>query len=495
MDLTLPNPQAPRSGPLPCSRLHSLDLSRAAAMLWAVQEFSHARLGDARRSQRLVRIAARVAEHPSGLLTEVFADHEDERAAAYDFLENPAVHPDDLAWAHQRATAQRCAGAPFVFVPVDGSSLSFSDPEGHKGLGFIGSRKAGARGLKVMTAIAVSADGVPLGVLGQAWWLRQGRAKVPHAKRTVEQKETRYWIEVPAQAQRALQAEAPGVEPWFQYDREGDSWPVLLDALAQSPSRYMTVRANRDRCLVLDPEGQDDTQPGGKLRPALGAMPVEATYALDVVGGPRRQARTAHMTLRFREVTLQLRNQWTNSRYPALFSAVLAQEEGTTPPGEQPLEWLLLTTYPVETVQDACLVLFGYAQRWRIEEFHAALKTRGCGVEDSQLQDEANLRRWATILSAVAMRLVRLTYLGRQQPQLPASVELSKAERHAVILARDLPIEADQLTLHQAIMELARLGGYTGKSSGGPPGFKVLARGLKEIRTLAVVLARGFHGA
>jgi hypothetical protein len=464
-------------------------------MAWAEQEFAHARLGDSRRDRRLVCIAARAAEHPNGVITEVFANQEAERAAAYDFFENPAVHAEDIAWAHHRATARRCAGASFVFVPVDGSSLSFSDPEGHKGLGFIGSRKAGARGLKVMTAIAVSFEGVPLGVLGQAWWLRGARAQVPHAKRTVDQKETRYWLEVPAQAQQALHAEAPGVEPWFQYDREGDSWPVLLEALAQSPARYTTVRASRDRCLVEDPEGQDDTQPGGKLRPALLQMPVEATYALDVVGGPRRKTRTAHMTLRFRELTLQLRHQWTNARFSAPFFAVLAREEGTTPPGEKPLEWLLLTTYPVETVEDACLVLFGYAQRWRIEEFHAALKDRGCAVEQSQLRDEASLRRWATILSAVAMRLVRLTYLGRRHPQQPASVELSKAERQALILASDLAITADQLTIGQAVTELAKLGGYTGKSSGGPPGFKVLARGLEQIRTLALVVARGFRGS
>lgn len=495
MGLIVPGRRAPPPLPLPRSRVRRLALIDYAAMFWAEQEFSHAQLGDARRTRRLVRIAARAAEHPGSLVTEVFAGQEAERAAAYDFIENPAVHPDAIAWAHHRATAQRCVGQPFVFVPVDGSSLSFPDPEGHKGLGFIGSHKAGGRGLKVMSAVAVSLDGVPLGVLSQAFWLRRDKAKVPHSKRPVDQKETRYWLDVPAQAQRALQAEAPGVEPWFQYDREGDSWPVLLEALEQSPSRYTTVRANRDRCLVNDPEGQDDTQPGGKLRPALVETAVEATYELQVVGGPQRKARTANMTLRFREVTLQLRNQWTNRRFSAPFFAVLAREEGTTPPGEKPLEWLLLTTYPVETVEDACLVLFGYAQRWRIEEFHAALKQRGCAVEDSELHDESNLRRWATILSAVAMRLVRLTYLGRHRPQQPASLELSEAERRAIILARHLPISADQLTIGQAVLELAKLGGYTGKSSGGPPGFKVLARGLEEIRTLALVLARGFRGS
>src|SRR5262249_11921981 len=138
MDRPLPGQQAPPSLPLPCSRLRSLDLSRGAAVMWAEQEFSHARLGDVRRTQRVVRLAARAPGIPRGVPTEASAAHEEGRAAAYDLLETPAVHPDDLAWAQQCATAQRCAGSPFVFVPVDGSSLHFSDPDGHKGLGFIG---------------------------------------------------------------------------------------------------------------------------------------------------------------------------------------------------------------------------------------------------------------------------------------------------------------------------------------------------------------------
>jgi hypothetical protein len=341
-----------------------------------------------------------------------------------------------------------------------------------------------------MTVIAVSPEGNPLGLVGQAWWLRLDKAKIPSAKRKVQDKETRYWLEVSEQAAEALRAEAEGVEPWFQYDREGDSWPVILEAIEKSLSRYTTVRANRDRCLALDPEGEDDTKPGGKLRAALERKQPEAVYMLDVPGGSKRKARKARMVLRFGEVTLKLRNQWTNSTYEAPLFAVWATEEGTTPPGEKPLDWLLLTTYPVDSVEDACLVLFGYSQRWRIEEYHAALKDRGCAVEDSQLQDEANLRKWATVLSAVAMRLLRLTYLGRKHPTSPASVELSPAECQAVVLACELKTPAERLTIGQAVLALANLGGYVGRNSGGPPGFMVLRRGLQEIRTLVRVLER-----
>jgi hypothetical protein len=440
--------------------------------------------------QRLVQIAGQAAQHPAGTVTEVFAPHPREREAAYDFLENPAISADAIAEAHQRCTARRCVGLPFVFVPVDGSSLQFPDGKNTKGLGFIGSYKAGARGLKVLTAIAVSPDGVPLGVLGQAWWLRKTKVKTPHAQRDVKDKETRYWLEVPQQAQQVLASGAPGVEPWFQYDREGDSWPVLLEAFEQQLSRYTTVRARTDRCLASDPDGEDETKPGGKLQQSLLSEPPKAFYELEVPAGYKRTARTVHMTLRFREVTLKLRNQRTERVHEVVVWAVWAREEGTTPPGEAPVDWLLLTTYPVDSAHDACLVLFGYAQRWRIEEYHAALKDRGCAVEDSQLRNEANLRKWATVLGAVAMRLLRLTYLSRKHPKKPASAELSLAERQALVLACELTTPAAQLTIGEAVQALASLGGYVRSRSGGPPGFKVLRRGLQQIRVLAQVLAR-----
>jgi hypothetical protein len=441
-----------------------MDLSCRALTVWAREEFAHARLGDRRRTERLVRIAECVAQHPAGTVTEVFASRRKDREAAYDFLENEAISAEAIASAHHRATAKRCQGLPFVFVPVDGSSLQFEDDEGKKGLGSIGTHKAGARGLKVMSAIAVSPEGVPLGVLGQAWWLRKGKASVPHVKRKVNDKETRYWLEVPAQAQEALSTEAPGVEPWFQCDREADSWPVLLEAFQQSSSRYTTIRANRDRCLALDPEGQDDTRPGGKLQHALLSEPIEAVYTIEVRGGPKRKARKARMVLRFQEVTLKLRDQWTNRGYETPVFAVWAREEGTTPLGEKPLDWLLLTTYVVDSVEDACLVLFGYTQRWRIEDYHAALKDRGCAVEDSQLRSEAALRKWATTLSAVAMRLLRLTYLGRKHPTQPASVELSRAECQALVEACELTTTAERLSIGEAVQALASLGGYVGLS-------------------------------
>ena len=69
-----------------------------------------------------------------------------------------------------------------------------------------------------------------------------------------------------------------------------------------------------------------------------------------------------------------------------------------------------------------------YSLRWRIEEFHKALKSGACRVEETQLGDLEHIERWVVLHTPVAMRLLRLTYLARHAPELPATVERSRAE-------------------------------------------------------------------
>jgi hypothetical protein len=149
--------------------------------------------------------------------------------------------------------------------------------------------------------------------------------------------------------------------------------------------------------------------------------------------------------------------------------------------------------FPVDDAIAAQQVVHGYATRWRIEEFHRIWKTGGCNVEDTQMRELEHIVRWATLHASVAMRLLRLTYLARTAAQQPATVELSRHEIDAVILSRK-PKGArrgDTPTIGVIVAWIADEGGYTGKSSGGPPGAVVIARGLERIQVIAKVLADG----
>src|SRR5262249_35413397 len=123
-------------------------------------------------------------------------------------------------------------------------------------------------------------------------------------------------------------------------------------------------------------------------------------------------------------------------RHPLPLQVVWAREVGTTPHGEKPLNWRLLTNHPVDTLAQAQLVIDQYAKRWRIEEVHKTWKSGGCGIESSQLHTEAAVRKWSTLLFTVAVRVERIKYLARTCPDEPASVELSSAEIRALILLK-----------------------------------------------------------
>lgn len=428
----------------------------------------------------MVAVAAAAAARPAGRITQVL-DAPAERTAAFRLVENDAADAGAIARAAHGACARRCAGHAFVFVPVDGSSLNLTDLARSKDLGVVGARSIGARGLQVMSAIAVLPDGTPAGICGQLWWARKGRARrKARDRRAVRSKETQYWLDTMQRVRDVFAEHAPAVRPWFQLDRGGDAWPVLLDGL--HPDQLFTVRAAHDRRLWTT-----DDEPRQRLWAKLEEQPLLGRYDLQVPSRPGRTGRTAHMEVRACEVTFDIAPPGKAYRCHATLWALLACEADSAPSPAEAIEWMLLTTHPVRSMEDAQLVLDGYTNRWRIEEFHRLWKSGACNVEDTQLRDRPAILRWATILASVAMRLLRLTYLARTQPTAPATVELTQPEIDAVVVTKK-PLgfrRGDTPPIGLVVRWLADLGGYTGKSSGGPPGAIVIRRGIERIQCLA----------
>jgi hypothetical protein len=455
------------------------------AAKWAQEQFGDSALGDARRTARFVRMVARAADNPSGKLSEVFPVAR-ELDGAYDFVESETFPVTRLERAIGRSTAKGCAEEARVRVAVDGSSVSLSEGPNEKGFGPIGTLGAGWHGLKVISALAVGADGVPIGLLAQSWWsrpdaqprtakqkLRDRRHKKPR------EKETGRWLETIERSAERL--EMAGMLGWFQLDREGDGWPTLL-SLSKS-GHWFTVRSAWDRLLA--DTGRDKQY----LRARMAATVQIGSYELDVPARWGRLARRAHMVMHVAQVTLLLREKANGKKpHPLPVRVVWTHEQGTTPEGEKPLDWMLLTNAPVDSITTARAVVVGYSMRWRIEEFHRTWKSGGCNVEATQLRSPNAVIRWATILAVVATRIERLKRLGREQPDRPASDELSVVELEVLLALKRRGKKRTELvpdaipTMAQATRWIADLGGYTGKSSGGPPGSTTLARGFERLR-------------
>jgi hypothetical protein len=459
----------------------------AGASAWAFEEFGGVQFEDERWRRRLIQMGAQAARRPAGRVTETFISSA-ERQGAYGLLESDAVGASDVATAMFEACARRCAGQSYVLCPIDGTSLTLTEREGSKGFGPVGSRKEGGRGLKVMNAMVLSADGVPLGMSSQRWWTRSEQRRKKHRdKLKPEQKETKHWLDALKQTRQVMEKYAPETRCWFQLDREGDAWPMLLDA--GIGGHWFTIRAHHRRRVSLPNGGHS------YLQPLLALQEVKTKYPLEVRAAGRRQARTATMVVRACKVTLDLRDKRTSRRFSITLNAVQAIEQGTTPAGEKPIEWTLLTNHPIDTIKDLTDVIWGYSMRWRIEEFHRTWKSGACRVEENQLRSTSAAIKWATILAAVAVRIERIKQLSREKPDLPATDEFTPTEIKAAALLyfgkaaqTKVPSTATP-TIEEVTLWIAYLGGYTGRtSSGGPPGSIVLARGMESVRAAAQAL-------
>jgi len=432
-------------------------------------------------------MAARLVEKPSGKVSEAFPNTA-ERQGAYGFLENEQIPSESLVDAAGCATARRAASLPFVFVPVDGTSATLTDTNGDKAFGAIGTYGAGARGIKVLSAIAVEPDGTPLGLCALRSWMRSAERpnRPSRLMRRVDEKETQHWLDVIDATRARFQDEAPTTRLWFQIDREADAWPILQTVVNAAPD-WFTIRSSWNRRVrrVLKM---------GTLREVIAQHPVIGGSVVDVPGGANRCARRAHLSIRTAHVVLDMRDRRTKRHWPLEVNVVWAHEVGTTPQGEEPLDWLLLTNHPVEDLTDAQCVLDGYSTRWRIEDVHKTWKSGACKVEDSQLRSASAVSKWASLLFSVAIRIERLKHLARTDPDRPASTELSRYEIHALVLLkgkqrkRTEPTPTATPTIGQAVRWIADLGGYTGKSSGGPPGSITIRRGLDRVTAAAEAL-------
>lgn len=456
------------------------------ALEWAQEEFGDADLGDKRRTKRLIAMGACAAEQPSGRLTEVFGDGP-ELLAAYRYVENANVDPKQVGRAAFRATARRVPeGAEHVLVPVDGSTMAVPWATRTGAFGPLGSSSQGTRGMQVMNAIALLSDGTPLGLAGQSWWARSETkdktGKKPKPNRPLRKKETQHWLRCINEVRNAHDDVGSSALLWFQLDAGADFGEMLHWAYEEESCR-VTIRAAQDRRLSEEENGWIRY-----LWEKCSEQPTLATKTVHVGATANRTERNAEISISTAVVTVPVKDAH-GCRQKVQLTAVLATEVDTAPSDEDPIEWLLLTNRSVLTPEDALEVLESYAKRWTIEPFHRVWKET-CKAETNQFRTPWSLVIWSTILATVAIRIQRLTHLARTSPQLPATEELTQNEIDATIaLQRPEGYRlGDVPTIGEAVTWIALQGGYR-KRSGGPPGPKVIGRGLVRVEIAAETVA------
>lgn len=160
------------------------------------------------------------------------------------------------------------------------------------------------------------------------------------------------------------------------------------------------------------------------------------------------------------------------------------------PVGVKPLEWMLLTSLPIDSVECAWKIVGYYRQRWQIERFFYILK-QGCQVQALQLQTRARLEAAIAVYLLVTYRLFNWQGLAKTQPNAPAHLAFTPQECHLLGRVQTPVISPDKLSLQVAIRRLAQLGGYTARKVDGPPGPKTIWLGWQ--RLCDFIAARKFY--
>lgn len=207
----------------------------------------------------------------------------------------------------------------------------------------------------------------------------------------------------------------------------------------------------------------------------------------DLPALPGRSARRVVQTLRSVRVALAAPYRCDKVLQPVEVTALLAREEAP-PEGVEPIEWLLLTNLPVETLQAGREKMQWYLCRWQIEVFFRVLKS-GCRVEQLQLQTRERLEAALALYLIVAWRVLYLMMVGRNSPQLPCNVVFTTEEWEAVYLVMQRKKPPRQPPpLGEILVLVARLGGFLARKGDGPPGPKSIWIGLQRVRDFVAAL-------
>jgi hypothetical protein len=210
-------------------------------------------------------------------------------------------------------------------------------------------------------------------------------------------------------------------------DREADFFE-MFDEQRQNPCVDLLVRAKYNRNITEEPF---------KLFAAVRQAPVASRVRVHIPrqsarpkrskqqARPKRPGRTADMAVSYMRIQLRPAHYHADKE-PMDIWVIHALEENPAPKTKA-VEWFLLTTIEINSAEDAEQCLRWYCLRWRIEDWHRVLKS-GCRIEGIAHETAERLRRAIAINLVIAWRIMLMTLLGRETPELPAEVLFSDIE-------------------------------------------------------------------
>lgn len=439
---------------------------------WVENNFSGCHLGNSLRTKRLAIIANNMLDQPEASLPGQNSEWSDTKAA-YRLWDQADVTFDAIATPHWQQTRQTPPGRHLLIS--DTTDINHTSHKATQGLGMPGD--GNGRGLQLHSCLFLDCQNQTLSGSGGA--LVYYRKRVPEKEtrklRLSRLRESQLWGRLVDKV-----GPPPKGSQWVHvFDRGGDHFEAVCH-IVQNRCDWV-VRAAKLTRKVRDFRGETV-----KLSEAVQSAEELGQYNLFLRSRPDQAARTAKLHLSATRVTLPRPDRVDQyvkaSGINSIETNVVIVEERNAPKNLEPVRWVLFTSLPALTFEDAWQVVSDYECRWTIEEYHKVMKT-GCSIERHALRTTGRLEALTGLISVIGVRLLQLKTFAKHEPETKASRRVPHSWLRA-LKGLKAKLNIRQLTVYDFFRELAKLGGFLARKGDGEPGWQTIWAGYQKLQLI-----------
>jgi hypothetical protein len=429
-------------------------------------DFAQVDFGDKRLNKRL---QASIENFTINAKKSILGAEKDRSGAKafYRLLSNEKFDIEKMAESARTATINRMEGT--VLLIEDTTDINL---KGHKKTEGLGYSSEHVRGIKLHNCIAISPEGLPLGLVHQYYETRpEAKSKLTKkekASRSITEKESYRWLSMLDESTLYI---PENIHVITICDREGDFYELY--AKAQELGEDFVIRVTHDRVTETDE----------KVLNQIRRTKAAGQVTVNIPRNSRANvpARQVEMEVAYCSVRIRRPSNITDENLPDSLTLNIVRITELNPEGE-PIEWILATSLPIWGAEEAMVIVEYYIQRWKIERFHFVLKS-GCNAEKIQQRTYEKIKPVLLIYSVIAMFIMTVTYIGRVLPDTSCDVFLDDDEWQILyrIIHKTKTPPTEPYSMADAVMYLGQLGSYRRAPCDGPPGLKSIWCGLFKL--------------
>ena len=447
-------------------------------------------LSDSRIALRLESCLSDLLSSGTAVINRLAQTHS-LKAAFYRMLSNKRLEHDDILEGGYRLCSSAINSLKHVLCIQDTTEFNYHGirnklgeldpnigPTGDKTIpGFF------CHPMLVVDAESSSIQGLSSVIIYNRRWGQKDKNERNYAQLPIQDKESYRWIKSAELSKNRIPETAMMT---IIGDRESDIYEEFV--VVPDQRTHVLVRSRADRNL----------SDKGKLYSRLDGIVVQGNSTIHISATKKRKARSARMDISFSKVTICAPHNYKGEKKTVELSAILVREKAeTVPDGEPPILWRLLTTHKIESIEQANQCIEWYKKRWLIEELFRVIKTKGFGIESSQLGSGASLKKILSMTLLVALKIMQLK-LALSDDSMQAEDVFSSHQIDYLDMVRQRVEGVTELqknpykkqTLAWGTWLLARLAGWSGYKSHGPPGYITIKDGFDKFNQQFIVYAQ-----